>query len=117
MSYFGTTAMPRASVLLRAGAAALTLLAGLATVSGASAQTVIKLGIGTTEAEESLARSIGALKSYAETKSNGELEIRLFWATLGGSLQLSEQVRDGTLEMALTDDSVMANFHKPMMAL
>jgi C4-dicarboxylate-binding protein DctP len=106
-----------AGTLLRVGAAALALLAGAAVATIASAQTVIKLGIGTTEAEESLARSIGALKSYAETKSNGGLEIRLFWATLGGSLQLSEQVRDGTLEMALTDDSVMANFHKPMMAL
>ena len=107
-----------AATKLRAGtAAALALVAGLALSTAASAQTVIKLGIGTTESEESLARSIGALKTYAETKSNGELEIRLFWATLGGSLQLSEQVRDGTLEMALTDDSVMANFHKPMMAL
>jgi C4-dicarboxylate-binding protein DctP len=83
----------------------------------AGAQTVIKLGIGTTEAEESLNRSINALKTYIETRSGGEIEVRLFWATLGGSLQLSEQVRDGTLEMALTDDSVMATFHPPMMAL
>jgi tripartite ATP-independent transporter DctP family solute receptor len=98
--------------------AALALSAAAGLLTGAAvAKTVIKLGVGTTQAEESLNRSITALKTYAETRSNGELEIRLFWNTLGGSLQLSEQVRDGTLEMALTDDSVMANFHKPMMAL
>ena len=103
---------------LRVAAAALGLLgASLSFVPDVGAQTVIKMGIGTTEAEESLSRSINAMKDYIETRSNGELEVRLFWATLGGSLQLSEQVRDGTLEMALTDDSVMANFYKPMMAL
>ena len=100
---------------MKISGAALVLAAVMAVP--ASAATVIKLGIGTTQSEKTLDASITAQKTYDETKSNGELEIRLFWNTLGGSLQLSEQVRDGTLEMALTDDSVMANFHKPMMAL
>ena len=102
--------------LLQAGVAAAFVIGA----KGASAQgqkTVVKLGIGTTEAEASLARSFGALKSYAEARSGGQIEVRLFWNTLGGSLQLSQQIRDGTLEMSLTDDAVMAGFHKPVMAL
>ena len=55
-----------------------------------------------------------ALKDYVEFKSGGELEIRLFFNTFGGSLQVTEQVKNGTLEMALTDDSVLGSFHKPM---
>lgn len=109
------------TVISRLGRVASLKAVALAMVLGgsqvAAAQTVIKVGIGTTEAEESLSRSINAMKNYIETKSAGEIEVRLFWATLGGSLQLSEQVRDGTLEMALTDDSVMSSFHPPMMAL
>ena len=98
------------------GAVAAAFVAGTKSAS-AQSKTVIKLGIGTTEAEASLARSFGALKSYVEARSAGQLEVRLFWNTLGGSLQLSQQIRDGTLEMSLTDDAVMAGFHKPIMAL
>jgi C4-dicarboxylate-binding protein DctP len=57
-----------------------------------------------------------ALKEYVEFKSKGELEIRLFFNTMGGSLQVTEAVKNGTLEMALTDDSVLGSFHKPMQA-
>ena len=101
---------------LAKGAVAAAFVLGTKSAS-AQTKTVIKLGIGTTEAEASLARSFGALKSYVEARSAGQLEVRLFWNTLGGSLQLSQQIRDGTLEMSLTDDAVMAGFHKPIMAL
>jgi C4-dicarboxylate-binding protein DctP len=55
-----------------------------------------------------------APKEYVEFKSGGEIEVRLFFNTFGGSLQVTEQVKNGTLEMALTDDSVLGSFHKPM---
>lgn len=105
----GTMALWAASIAL-AGTLALPSMPALA-------KSTIKLGIGTAETEESLARSIGAMKRYVEMKSDGEIEVRLFWNTLGGSLQLSEQIKNGTLEVALTDDAVMVGFHKPIMAL
>jgi TRAP-type C4-dicarboxylate transport system substrate-binding protein len=55
-----------------------------------------------------------ALKQYVEDMSGGTLKIRLFWNTLGGSLQLTEEVKNGTLDMAAVDDSVLGSFHKPM---
>jgi C4-dicarboxylate-binding protein DctP len=96
------------------GAAAALALPAVARGQG---RTVVKLGLGTTEAEESLARSFNTLKAYAEARSGGAIEMRLFWNTLGGSLQLSQQIREGTLEMSLTDDAVMTGFHRPIMAL
>jgi C4-dicarboxylate-binding protein DctP len=35
---------------------------------------------------------------------------------MGGSLQVTEQVKNGSLDFALTDDSVLGSFHKPMLA-
>lgn len=99
------------------GVAVMLAFAAVAVTGAASAQTVIKVGIGSSNSEESLSRSIGAFKTYVETKSAGGLVVRLFWGTLGGALQTTEQVRDGTLEIALTDDSVTTGFYKPMMAL
>jgi C4-dicarboxylate-binding protein DctP len=102
--------------LFKGALAAAAVLAMPAYVRG-QGRTQVKLGIGTTEAEESLSRSFNTLKAYAEARSGGAIEVRLFWNTLGGSLQLSQQVRDGTLEMSLTDDAVMTGFHRPIMAL
>ena len=65
---------------------------------------------------DGMAVGMKTLKQYAEFKSKGEIEIRIFWNTLGGSLQVTEQVKNGTLDMALTDDSVLGSFHKPMQA-
>ncbi len=35
---------------------------------------------------------------------------------MGGSLQVTEQVKNGSLDFALTDDSVLGSFYKPMLA-
>ncbi|MBL8698836.1 MAG: TRAP transporter substrate-binding protein [Alphaproteobacteria bacterium] len=67
-------------------------------------------------ATDGMAMGMKALKQYAEFKSKGEIDIRIFFNTLGGSLQVTEQVKNGTLDMALTDDSVLGSFHKPMQA-
>lgn len=67
-------------------------------------------------ATDGMALGMKALKQYAEFKSKGEIDIRIFFNTLGGSLQVTEQVKNGTLDMALTDDSVLGSFHKPMQA-
>ena len=63
-----------------------------------------------------MAIGMRTLRQYAEFKSRGEIEIRILWNTLGGSLQVTEQVKNATLDMALTDDSVLGSFHKPIQA-
>ena len=81
---------------------------------GVAAKTTLKFSIGAPESGGGEILGMKALKEYVEFKSAGEIEIRLFFNTFGGSLQVTEQVKNGTLEMALTDDSVLGSFHKPM---
>ena len=82
--------------------------------SGVVAKTILKFSIGAPETTGGAIMGMKALKEYVEFKSGGEIEVRLFFNTFGGSLQVTEQVKNGTLEMALTDDSVLGSFHKPM---
>jgi tripartite ATP-independent transporter DctP family solute receptor len=63
---------------------------------------------------DGLAMGMKAFKQYVEFKSGGQMQVQLFFNTLGGSLQLTEQVKNGTLDMAAVDDSVLGSFHKPM---
>lgn len=93
--------------------------AALATATAAPAnaqQTVtLRFSVGANDhPTDGLQVGMKALKQYVEYKSGGTLQIRLFWNTLGGSLQLTEQVKNGTLDMAAVDDSVLGSFHKPM---
>ena len=90
-------------------------VAALAVAGTAAAKTILKFSIGAPESGGGEIMGMKALKDYVEFKSGGEIEIRLFFNTFGGSLQVTEQVKNGTLEMALTDDSVLGNFHKPML--
>lgn len=91
-------------------------LVGLALAAPAAAQqkVTLKFAIGAPDSQGGEIQGMKALKEYAEFKSKGTLEIRTFFNTLGGSAQVTEQVKNGTLEMALTDDSVLGSFHKPM---
>ena len=87
---------------------------GLAGSADAQQKTTLRFAIGAPESQGGEILGMKALKEYVEFKSKGQLEVRLFFNTLGGSLQVTEQVKNGTLEMALTDDSVLGSFHKPM---
>jgi C4-dicarboxylate-binding protein DctP len=94
-------------------------VAALAFVGTADAQNKVNLrfAVGATEnPNDGMSIGMRALQQYAQFKSRGDIEIRIFWNTLGGSLQVTEQVKNGTLDMALTDDSVLGSFHKPMQA-
>ena len=81
---------------------------------GVVAKTILKFSIGAPDGQGGEILGMKALKEYVEFKSGGEIEVRLFFNTFGGSLQVTEQVKNGTLEMALTNDSVLGSFHKPM---
>ena len=90
--------------------AAASLLA-LVLAGDAGAKTSLKFSIGAPDGQGGEILGMKALKEYVEFKSKGELEFRMFYNTMGGSLQVTEQVKNGTLEMALTDDSVLGSFH------
>ena len=92
----------------------LSTVVALSVSGAAAAKTVLKFSIGAPESGGGEIMGMKALKEYVEFKSGGEIEIRLFFNTFGGSLQVTEQVKNGTLEMALTDDSVLGSFYKPM---
>ncbi len=104
----------REGLTLAATAAA--AIAAPAIINSARAQqrTVIRLSIGAPEGPGGEIAGLRAIKQYVEFRSGGAMEVRLFFNTLGGSLQLTEAVKNGTLEMALTDDSVLGSFHRPM---
>ncbi len=99
---------------IRSIATGLVAALALSMGSAAMAKTILKFSIGAPESGGGEILGMKALKEYVEFKSGGEIEIRLFFNTFGGSLQVTEQVKNGTLEMALTDDSVLGSFHKPM---
>ncbi len=93
-------------------AAALTVLTGAALAQN---KIMLRYSVGANDhPTDGLQVGMKAMKQYVEFKSRGEIEIRLFFNTLGGSLQLTEQVKNGTLDMAAVDDSVLGSFHKPM---
>lgn len=103
--------------LLTVGAvAALALTTSLA-ATDAEAQIKLRMAVGANEnPTDGMSMGLNAIKQYVEFKTRGEVEVELFWNTLGGSLQVTEQVKNGTLDLALTDDSVLGSFYKPMLA-
>ena len=87
------------------------------TVAVADAQVKLRFSVGAIESEtDGMSVGLRAFRDYINYKSGGELQMEIFWNTFGGSLQVTEQVKNGTLDMALTDDSVLGSFHAPMSA-
>jgi len=77
----------------------------------------LRFSVGANESEtDGMSVGLRAMRDYVAYKSGGTMEIEIFWNTLGGSLQVTEQVKNGTLDMALTDDSVLGSFYPPMQA-
>ena len=89
----------------------------LGAVGSADAQGKLRLSVGANETEtDGMSLGLRAFRDYINYKSGGELQMEIFWNTFGGSLQVTEQVKNGTLDIALTDDSVLGSFHAPMNA-
>lgn len=105
--------------LLAPFSAVVIALTVFAFAGAAMAQSVrLRLSVGANEHEtDGMSVGLRAMRDYVAARSNGEIEIQIFWNTLGGSLQVTEMVKNGTLDMALTDDSVLGSFHAPMNAL
>lgn len=99
-----------------------TLAAAAVAIAGLSGQVLaqdvkLRFSVGANESEtDGMSVGIRAMRDYIAYKSGGTMEMEVFWNTLGGSLQVTEQVKNGTLDMALTDDSVLGSFYPPMSA-
>jgi tripartite ATP-independent transporter DctP family solute receptor len=92
---------------------------GVTSLAGSAMAQDLKLrfSVGANESEtDGMSVGLRAMRDYVAYKSGGTMEIEIFWNTLGGSLQVTEQVKNGTLDMALTDDSVLGSFYPPMQA-
>ncbi len=101
--------------LLRKVALAAVALVALALPAAAQGKITLRFAVGAADhPTDGLQNGMKAMKQYVEFKSKGELELRLFFNTLGGSLQLAEQIKNGTLDIAAVDNSVLGSFHKPM---
>jgi len=94
-----------------------TLAIGVVLGSATAAEVKLRFSVGANESPtDGMSVGLRAMRDYVAYKSGGEMEIEIFWNTLGGSLQVTEQVKNGTLDMALTDDSVLGSFFPPMQA-
>ncbi|MEQ9054810.1 MAG: TRAP transporter substrate-binding protein, partial [Roseovarius confluentis] len=97
--------------------AAIVIGAGALTGAASAADVKLRFSVGANESEtDGMSVGLRAMRDYVAYKSGGTMEIEIFWNTLGGSLQVTEQVKNGTLDMALTDDSVLGSFYAPMQA-
>jgi TRAP-type transport system periplasmic protein len=83
----------------------------------ASAQTEIKFSLEMFEGDNPEYNAAMRFKNYVESKSNGELKVRLFPGNqLGSARDTTEMVQQGTLEMAFPSDGALAGFYKPIQA-
>lgn len=78
------------------------------------AKTTIKFALSVPDTPLATVQGLKAFKAYVESRSNGEIEVRTFFASLGGERELVEQVRQGTLEMTMVADGALAGFYKPV---
>ena len=72
------------------------------TVGVADAQVKLRFSVGANESEtDGMSVGLRAFRDYINYKSGGELQMEIFWNTFGGSVQVTEQVKNGTLDIAL----------------
>ncbi|MCB8840487.1 TRAP transporter substrate-binding protein [Aurantimonas sp. VKM B-3413] len=106
MQFFTSTAL--------AGRAALAALALVAGITAAEAKE-IKFAFEMYEGDNPEYNAATAFKNYVESKSGGDLTVRLFPGNQLGSVRdTTEMVQQGTLEMTLPSDGAFAGFYKPI---
>ena len=90
------------------------LLAAVALLSvhAAVAQTTLRMGMNLPPGDSSDWKAANAFKDYVEFQSGGTLKIQLFpGGQLGSERQMTEQVRDGALDVAYVADGNAAGFY------
>ncbi|MFV0333871.1 MAG: TRAP transporter substrate-binding protein [Tropicimonas sp.] len=80
--------------------------------AAASAETVIKVGTGISEAHYQY-KALQEFEAYVEAQSGGELQVEIYPnAMLGSDLEILEAIKLGTVHMNVPTPSVLGNFVK-----
>jgi C4-dicarboxylate-binding protein DctP len=83
--------------------------------SSGSAQTRIRFALAVPDTPAAEVAGAKAFKEYVEFKSGGELEVELYFGSLGaGERELTEMCQQGAIEMALAADGAVTGFYKPL---
>src|SRR5229473_1326908 len=99
-------------VRMQTGLAAVAAIAALAWGGPVTAQTVVKFATVVPEGPAAEIEAMKAFKKYVEFRSEGKLQVQLFMGSVGGEREITEQVKQGTLEMGLAADGAVAGFYK-----
>jgi TRAP-type transport system periplasmic protein len=95
-------------------------LGAMVAVSGekAFAQQDLTIKVATVNPDVPQAEVLGikTFKSFVESRSGGKIRVRTFFQTLGGERELTEQVKQGSLEIALVADGAFGGFYKQIQA-
>ncbi len=83
----------------------------------ADAKTLVKLATNFPAPEQTEYQAVEQFKSFVESRSGGEIEVRIFASSLGGDREIFEQVQQGSLEMAFPADGGIAGFYPPIQVL
>lgn len=97
-------------------AMAASLSLGLAT-SALGADLTVKFASAFASPEIAEYKAIEAFKDFVESRSGGEIEIKVFAQSLGGDREMFEQVQQGSLEMSFPADGAIAGFYPPVQVL
>ncbi len=79
-----------------------------------AAKVTIKLALAVADSPLKQPQGVKAFKNYVEFRSNGDIEVKLYFAQFGGERQIAEQIQQGTLDMSVPSDGALAGFDKNM---
>lgn len=84
----------------------------------ASAQTTLRFGMNLPQGDSADFKAAAAFKDYIEFQSGGRLKVELFpGGPLGSERQMTEQVRDGALDIAYVADGAASGFYPKLQVL
>jgi len=87
----------------------------VSTVTTADAKTRIRFALAVPDTPAAEVQGAKAFKDYVDFKSDGELQVELYFGTLGaGERELTEMCQQGAIEIALVADGAVTGFYKSL---
>jgi tripartite ATP-independent transporter DctP family solute receptor len=86
--------------------------AGLALLGSAASAQTLRYGMTLPQGENADWRAATAFKAYVEFNTGGKVKVEIYPANqLGGEREMTEQVRDGALDIAFVADGAVSGFY------
>jgi len=86
--------------------------AGMALLAGAASAQTLRYGMTLPQGENADWRAATAFKAYVEFNTGGKVKVEIFPSNqLGGEREMTEQVRDGALDIAFVADGAVSGFY------